>query len=59
MLLLPFASAGHIGIYRDNLLAIDAIKEDIAKMEKALATAGGPLAGALILHAYIKPERIC
>ena len=46
----------HIGIYRGNLTVIAKIKEDIAKMEKALATAGGPLAPSILSKAKIKSE---
>ncbi|MFH1640725.1 MAG: hypothetical protein ABIA66_02045, partial [Candidatus Omnitrophota bacterium] len=38
----------HIGIYRQNLLAIDQIKEDLAKMEKIIVTAGGPPAPEML-----------
>ena len=47
----------HIGIYRENLSIIARIKEDIARMEKALATAGGPLAPSMLAHAKIKSEQ--
>ncbi|MDD5194400.1 MAG: hypothetical protein PHQ96_01830, partial [Candidatus Omnitrophica bacterium] len=48
--------AQHIGIYRDNLLTIEQIKEDIARMEKMLATAGGPLAPEMLTKPKIKAE---
>jgi hypothetical protein len=48
--------AQHIGIYRDNLITIDQIKEDIAKLEKILATAGGPLAPEMLAKTKIKSE---
>jgi len=46
----------HIGIYRQNLLIVDQIKEDIAKLEKILATAGGPLAPEMLSKTRIKAE---
>ena len=46
----------HIGIYRQNLLVIEQIKEDIAKLEKILATAGGPLAPEMLSKTKIKAE---
>ncbi|MBP7216817.1 MAG: hypothetical protein KBA46_06000, partial [Candidatus Omnitrophica bacterium] len=46
----------HIGIYRENLDTIAQIKEDIAKLEKILATAGGPLAPEMLTKTKIKAE---
>ena len=46
----------HIGIYRQNLLLLDRIKEDIARLEKALATAGGPLAPEMLTKTKIKAD---
>jgi hypothetical protein len=46
----------HIGIYRQNLQVIERIKEDIAKLEKTLATAGGPLAPEMLKSDKIKSE---
>lgn len=46
----------HIGIYRQNLLSLDRIKEDIARLEKAMATAGGPLAPEMLTKTKIKSE---
>jgi hypothetical protein len=46
----------HIGIYRDNLKIMDQIKEDIARLEKILATAGGPPAPEMLTKAKIKAE---
>jgi hypothetical protein len=46
----------HIGIYRQNLLVLKQIKEDIAKMEKILVTAGGPLAPEMLAKARIKSD---
>jgi len=46
----------HIGIYRQNMSAMDAIREDIARMEKILATAGGPLAPEMLTKTKIKAE---
>ena len=48
--------AQHIGIYRQNLLTVAGIKEDIAKMEKILATAGGPLAPEMLAKTKVKAE---
>jgi hypothetical protein len=48
--------AQHIGIYRENLSTIAEIKEDIARLEKILATAGGPLAPDMLAKAKIKSE---
>jgi hypothetical protein len=48
--------AQHIGIYRQNLETIAQIKEDIAKLEKTLATAGGPLAPEMLAKTKIKSE---
>ena len=46
----------HIGIYRQNLLLLDRIKEDIARLEKAMATAGGPLAPEMLTKTKIKSD---
>ena len=46
----------HIGIYRQNLLLLDRIKEDIARLEKAMATAGGPLAPEMLTKTKIKAD---
>jgi hypothetical protein len=46
----------HIGIYRDNVQVVGKIKEDIAKMEKILATAGGPLSPEMLAKPKIKAE---
>lgn len=46
----------HIGIYRQNTLVLDQVKEDIAKMEKILATAGGPLAPEMLAKTRVKSE---
>ncbi|MCM8780567.1 MAG: hypothetical protein NC908_01395 [Candidatus Omnitrophica bacterium] len=46
----------HIGIYRQNILTVERIKEDIAKMEKILATAGGPAAPEMLAKTKIKGE---
>ena len=46
----------HIGIYRDNLRKIERIEDIIAKLEKALATAGGPLAPSILAKTKIKSE---
>ncbi|MEI6631875.1 MAG: hypothetical protein WCL25_04605, partial [bacterium] len=48
--------AQHIGIYRQNLLVLDKVKEDIARMEKILATAGGPIAPEMLSKTKIKAE---
>ena len=46
----------HIGSYRQNLMTIEEIKEDLAKMEKILATAGGPLAPEMLAKTKLKAE---
>ncbi|MCX7661403.1 MAG: hypothetical protein N2Z79_01805, partial [Candidatus Omnitrophica bacterium] len=46
----------HIGIYRQNLIVLEKIKEDIAKMEKILVTAGGPPAPEMLAKTRIKAE---
>jgi len=46
----------HIGIYRQNLLTIEQIKEDIARMEKILVTAGGPPAPDMLAKTKIKAD---
>ena len=46
----------HIGIYRQNLLLLERVKEDIARLEKALATAGGPLSPEMLTKTKIKSE---
>jgi hypothetical protein len=46
----------HIGVYRQNLETLDQIKEDIARLEKILATAGGPLAPEMLSKTKIKSE---
>jgi hypothetical protein len=46
----------HIGIYRQNQITLTQIKEDIAKLEKILATAGGPLAPEMLAKTKIKAE---
>jgi hypothetical protein len=44
----------HIGIYRQNLGVVTNTKEDIAKMEKILVTAGGPPAPEMLAKTKIK-----
>ena len=44
----------HIGLYRENVKTVDAIKEDLAKMEKILVTAGGPPAPEMLAKTNIK-----
>ncbi|MBU1913277.1 MAG: hypothetical protein KKB22_07085 [Candidatus Omnitrophica bacterium] len=46
----------HIGIYRQNVIVTNEIKEDIDKLEKTLATAGGPLAPDMLAKTKIKAE---
>ncbi|MBI3602550.1 MAG: hypothetical protein HY209_06650, partial [Candidatus Omnitrophica bacterium] len=46
----------HIGIYRENQLTLAQIKDDIAKMEKILVTAGGPPAPEMLAKTKIKAE---
>lgn len=38
----------HIGLYRENLIVVDKVKEDIFKMEKLLVKAGGPNAPEML-----------
>lgn len=47
---------GHIGIFRNNLNTIEDIKEDIARMEKILVTAGGPPSPEMLADAKIKAD---
>ena len=44
----------HIGIYRQNLIIVKEIKEDIASLEKIVVTAGGPPAPELLSGTKIK-----
>jgi hypothetical protein len=46
----------YIGAYRLNLQAIGKIKEELARLEKILATAGGPLAPEMLAKTKIKAE---
>jgi preprotein translocase subunit YajC len=46
----------HIGIYRENLGTLALIKEDVAKMERILVTAGGPPAPEMLAKTKIKGE---
>lgn len=46
----------YIGAYRLNLKAIERIKEQLDRLEKILATAGGPLAPGMLAKAKIKSE---
>lgn len=46
----------HIGLYRQNIQIVDKIKEDITRLEKMLATAGGPLAPEMLSKSKIKSE---
>jgi hypothetical protein len=46
----------HIGIYRQNLLTLGQVKEDIARMEKILVTAGGPPAPEMLAKTKIKAD---
>lgn len=46
----------HIGAYRQNLITMKDIKDDIAKMEKILVTAGGPPAPEMLAESKIKAE---
>jgi hypothetical protein len=46
----------HVGVYRQNLITLAQVKEDIAKLEKILATAGGPLAPEMLTKTKIKSE---
>lgn len=46
----------HIGVYRQNLITMKEIKDDIASMEKILVTAGGPPAPEMLAESKIKAE---
>ena len=46
----------HIGIYRQNVVVVEQIKEDINRLEKMLATSGGPLAPEMLAKTKIKAE---
>jgi len=46
----------HIGIYRQNLETMKSIAEDISRMEKILATAGGPIAPDMLTKTKVKAE---
>jgi uncharacterized protein (UPF0297 family) len=46
----------HIGIYRQNLLVVKQIKDDIARMEKILVTAGGPASPEMLAKTKIKAD---
>lgn len=46
----------HIGNYRQNLLTVKEIKEDLARLEKILVTAGGPPAPEMLAESKIKAE---
>jgi hypothetical protein len=46
----------HIGIYRQNLISMDTVKDDIARMEKILVTAGGPPAPEMLAKTKIKAD---
>jgi hypothetical protein len=46
----------HIGIYRQNLEVLAQVKEDIARMEKLLVTAGGPPSPEMLAKTKIKAD---
>jgi hypothetical protein len=46
----------HIGAYRQNLLALKVIKEDIARMEKLLSFAGGPPVPQMLEESPLKSD---
>jgi hypothetical protein len=46
----------HIGIYRQNLEVLAQVKEDIARMEKILVTAGGPPSPEMLAKTRIKAD---
>ncbi|MBN1913177.1 MAG: hypothetical protein JW788_02130 [Candidatus Omnitrophica bacterium] len=46
----------HIGIYRNNTVTVQKIKEDIARLEKLLSTAGAPLAPDMMSKSRIRSE---
>jgi len=46
----------HIGIYRQNLTVLEEIKEDLARLERIVVTAGGPPAPEMLAKTKIKAE---
>jgi len=50
------SSTRHIGIYRENLETLNEVKQDMARMEKLLSTAGKPLAPELLKKTKIKSD---
>lgn len=46
----------HIGVYRQNLTRLKEIKEDIARIEKILVTAGGPQAPEILTDTKIQSD---
>ncbi len=46
----------HIGVYRQNQDVLGQVKEDIARMEKILVTAGGPPSPEMLSKTKIKAE---
>ncbi|MCH7589549.1 hypothetical protein IIB34_00755 [PVC group bacterium] len=46
----------HIGSFRANQVILDKIKEDIARLEKIVVVAGGPLAPDMLADADIKSD---
>ncbi|MDP2768118.1 MAG: hypothetical protein Q8O41_11850, partial [Candidatus Methanoperedens sp.] len=46
----------HIGVYRQNLEVLGQVKEDIARMEKILVTAGGPPSPEMLAKTRIKAD---
>jgi hypothetical protein len=46
----------HIGVYRQNLVTVQQVKEDIARLEKLLATAGGPVSPDMLTRSRIKAD---
>jgi hypothetical protein len=46
----------HIGIYRQNLLVMNEIKDDVTRLEKILVTAGGPPAPEMMAKSKIKAD---
>ncbi len=48
--------AVYIGNYRNNVRTLELIKEDIARMEKMLVTAGGPQAPEMLADAKVRSD---
>ncbi len=46
----------HIGAYRQNVMTMDLIKEDIGRLEKILVTAGGPPSPEMLAKTRVKAD---